>query len=424
MLDTALDAGSAHTQCTFEVFTRRLPVGRRYGVFAGVGRLLDALKEWSFTPEMTVPLIENGLIGPGTAEFLHNMRFTGSIWGYAEGELFFPHSPVLTVRATFAECILLETLVLSILNHDSAIASAGSRMVNAAAGTPLIEMGGRRTHEHAAVAAARAAYIAGFDSTSNVAAGLAYGIPTAGTAAHAFTLLYDDEREAFAAQVARRGTETTLLVDTYDTADAIGLAIDVAGPELGGVRIDSGDLAEQATAARNHLDARGATDTRIVATGDLDEMRIDELKSAPIDTFGVGTRLVTGSGYPTAGMVYKIVEKQEPHGAWTPVAKASPEKETVGGRKWAARELTARGVADREIVASCDTEPEWTETQRPLTIRYVQDGAIETDLCGRTGLAAARERHAASVAELPTSARALHHGLPACQTTLRGLALT
>ena len=172
----------------------------------------------------------------------------GDIDGYAEGELFFPGSPILTVSGTFAECVVLETLVLSVLNHDCAIAAAAARMVTAARGRPLIEMGSRRTHEEAAVAAARAAYLAGFAYTSNLAAGRRYGIPTTGTAAHAFTLLHDDEPAAFASQVAALGKQTTLLVDTYDISQGIRNAIAVAGPDLRAIRIDSGDLSVLAAA--------------------------------------------------------------------------------------------------------------------------------------------------------------------------------
>lgn len=420
MLDAAVASADAQTLCTFEVFTRSLPVGRRYGVFAGVGRLLETLPHCVYSSEHLEWLIDRGTISQVTAQWLATFKFSGSIWGYAEGEVFFPNSPVLTVRAPFAECVLLETLILSILNHDSAIASAAARMVGAACGKPVVELGSRRTHESAAVAAARAAYLAGFESTSNMAAGFAYGVPTIGTSAHAFTLLYDDEERAFEAQVASQGPATTLLIDTFDSVQAARQAVEVAGVKLGGVRIDSGNLDDQATHVRAQLDAKGAVDTHIVATGDLDERRIDALKASPIDVFGVGTSLVTGSGCPTAGMVFKIAEKFDGT-VWQPVAKASPDKQTVGGRKWAARELTTAGVADRELVVVSADEPHWAPHQRALVVPYVVDGAIDDAAVGASGLAAARSRCAASLAELPVSARSLAHGLAACQTALRGL---
>src|ERR671928_825102 len=202
MLAAALADGTAERDCVFEVFARRLPHGRRYGVLAGTGRLLEALPHFRFGDDELAALRDQGLTDQRLLDWLADFRFSGDIDGYAEGDLYFPGSPVLTVRAPFAEGVLLETLALSILNHDSAIASAAARMVAAACERPCIEMGSRRTHEEAAVAAARAAYLVGFASSSNLEAGRRYGVPTTGTSAHAFTLLHDDERAAFAAQVA------------------------------------------------------------------------------------------------------------------------------------------------------------------------------------------------------------------------------
>src|SRR5580704_6547488 len=230
--------------------------------------------------------------------------------------------------------------MLSILNQDSAIGSAGSRMVNAADGRPLIEMGSRRTHEWAAVASARAAYLVGFGSTSNLEAGRDYGIPTSGTSAHAFTLVHDSERDAFAAQLDALGAGTTLLVDTYDVAEAVRIAVDLAGPELGAVRIDSGDLPVVARQVRAQLDSLGASKTRIVLTGDLDEYSIAALAATPVDGYGVGTSLVIGSGAPTAALVYKLVARSDDAdgtGPLRPVAKRSVGKPGRGGRKWAVR---------------------------------------------------------------------------------------
>jgi nicotinate phosphoribosyltransferase len=238
-------------------------------------------------------------------------------------------------------------VLLSILNHDAAVGAAAARMVVAAGGRPIIEMGGRRTHEDAAVAASRAAYLAGFAATSNLAAGRRYGIPTAGTAAHAFTLLYRDEIDAFRAQVAAQGAATTLLVDTYDITAGIDHAVAAAGPQLGAIRIDSGDLGVLAHQARAQLDRLGATGTRIVVSGDLDEHAIAALAAAPVDVYGAGTAVVTGSGAPTAGFVYKLVEVDG-----RPVAKRSEHKASHGGRKAALRVHRASGTAVEEIVVS------------------------------------------------------------------------
>ncbi len=221
MVRAALRNGTAHRRAVFEVFARHLPNGRRYGVVAGTGRLLDALEQFRFG-DAELAFLERAQIADGpTLDFLRDYRFHGDISGYAEGDCYFPGSPILVVEGTFAEAVVLETLALSIFNHDCAIASAASRMVTAAHGRPLVEMGSRRTHERAAVASARAAYITGFTTTSNLRAGYEYGVPTSGTSAHAFTLLHDDEARAFAAQVDSLGPGTTLLVDTYDVPAAV-----------------------------------------------------------------------------------------------------------------------------------------------------------------------------------------------------------
>jgi nicotinate phosphoribosyltransferase len=345
MLRAALRSGAARRRVLFEVFTRALPAGRRYGVLAGTGRLLAALAEFTFGPAELEPLLEHGVVDPDTADYLAGYRFAGDIHAFAEGEPYLADTPVLTVEGTFGECVILETLVLSVLNHDSAVAAAGSRMVTAAAGRPCIEMGTRRAHEQAAVAAARAAYLVGFSATSNLEAGRRWRVPTAGTSAHAFTLVHPSESDAFAAQVAVLGAGTTLLVDTFDVAVGVERAVAVAGADLGAVRIDSGDLAAAARAVRAQLDRLGAAGTRIVATGDLDEHSIARLAAEPVDGFGVGTRLVTGSGAPTAGFVYKLVEVDG-----TPVAKTSVGKATRGGRKAVVRRHDADGVAFADVV--------------------------------------------------------------------------
>ncbi|HEX7746109.1 MAG TPA: nicotinate phosphoribosyltransferase [Micromonosporaceae bacterium] len=368
MLAAALKDGSAERQCVFEVFTRRLPPGRRYGVVAGTARLVDLLRDFRFEGADLEFLRRTGVVDDQTAEWLSRYRFTGDIEGYPEGELFFPGSPILTVSGTFAETVLLETLTLSVLNHDCAIAAAAARMVTAARGRPLIEMGARRAHEEAAVAATRAAYLAGFAFTSNLAAGKRYGIPTAGTAAHAFTLLHDDEASAFAAQVQAQGKGTTLLVDTYDTDQGIRNAIAVAGPDLRAIRLDSGDMSVLARHARELLDSLGASETKIVVSGDLDEHAIAALAAEPVDMYGAGTAVVTGSGAPTAGLVYKLVEVDG-----RPVRKRSEHKATVGGRKTAVRRHKPTGTAIEEIVVA-QGRPEQMPGDRLLQQPYVCGG--------------------------------------------------
>jgi len=413
MLQAALHSGAAQRQCIFEVFARRLPVGRRYGVVAGTARLVEAVRSFRFGDAEMDRLRTADVVDSQTLDFLSGYRFSGNISGYAEGECYFPRSPLLSVESTFAEAVLLETVLLSILNHDSAIASAASRMTNAAGGRPCIEMGSRRTHEWAAVAAARAAYIAGFATTSNLEAGRTHGIPTAGTSAHAFTLLHDDERAAFEAQVACFGPGTTLLVDTYDVATAVSLAVEVAGVGLGAIRLDSGDLLVQAREVRAQLDALGATSTRIIVTSDLDEHAIAALAAAPVDGYGVGTSLVSGSGAPTAELVYKLVARQDHEGHLVDVAKQSKDKATVGGRKWAMRRLDGRGRSEAEVIGIGEM-PATRDSNRPLLVDLIRDGEILVDQ--DKALAAARTRYEQSLAELPPRALQLSRGEPVIDT--------
>ncbi|MBB5870161.1 nicotinate phosphoribosyltransferase [Allocatelliglobosispora scoriae] len=409
MIGAALRDGTAHRPCVFEAFARRLPHGRRYGVVAGTGRLLEMIMDFRFRADEVAWLQEQGIVDAEAAQWLTAYRFTGDIDGYAEGELFFPGSPILTVSGTFAECVVLETLILSVLNHDAAVAAAAARMVTAARGRPIIEMGSRRTHEEAAVAAARAAYLAGFASTSNLAAGLRHGVPTAGTAAHAFTLLHDDEPTAFASQLAASGTQTTMLVDTYDISQGIRNAIAAAGPGLRAIRIDSGDLSVLAAQSRALLDELGAPDVKIVVSGDLDEYAIAALAAEPVDAYGAGTAVVVGSGAPTAGLVYKLVEV-----AGRPVVKRSENKATVGGRKTAVRRHKPTGTATEEIVfvrSAPTPEPGDRTLSRPL----IRAGAL---VDGLPTLEESREHLRAALVSIPWEGLKLSVGDPAIPVTV------
>lgn len=412
MVAAALADGTADRHCTFELFARRLPDGRRYGVVAGTGRFLDALADFRFgEPELTS--LESTL-DRRTLDWLADYRFTGEVDGYPEGELYFPGSPILTVTGSFADAVVLETLALSIFNHDSAVASAAARMVTAAGSRPMIEMGSRRTHEEAAVAAARAAYLAGFGATSNLEAGRRHGIPTAGTAAHAWILLHDDELSAFRSQVEALGVKTTLLVDTYDIRNGIDLAIEAAGPELEAVRIDSGDLGELARQAREQLDSLGATGTKIVLSGDLDEYALASLRAEPVDSYGVGTSVVTGSGAPTAGMVYKLVEVDG-----RPVAKRSSSKESRGGRKSALRRFKPTGTAVEEVVHGIGAKPELGPDDRVLPTPLVRAGA---PVDGLPTLDQSREHLRAALVAVPWEGLKLSRGEPAIPTVFEGMA--
>ena len=425
MLQGALRSGTAGRASVFELFGRRLPASRRFGVVAGTGRLLDAVEDFVFTSAQIDFLHAAGVVDDTTLDYLRDYRFSGTIRGYAEGECYFAGSPLLTVEGTFAEACILETLALSIYNYDCAVASAASRMTIAAHGRPCVDFGARRAHEQAAVAAARASVVGGFVGTSDLEAGMRYGIPTVGTSAHSFTLLHDSEEDAFAAQVASLGPGTTILVDTYDIARGVERAVRAArdaGGELGAVRLDSGDLVAEAFKVRAQLDALGATTTRITVTNDLDEYAIAGLGAAPVDSYGVGTKLVTGSGRPTAALVYKLVERAGADGQMHEVAKFSEGgKATVGGRKWAGRVMDEAGSAVEELVVSAQDRDEALASlaearARPLQVELVRDGVVVEEHRGPQALAAAAERHRSARAELPYDAWRLSEGEPAVPT--------
>jgi nicotinate phosphoribosyltransferase len=404
MLDAALEAGVGDRRCVFELFTRSLPPGRRYGVVGGVARAMDLLDRFVFDDAVLAHLRERGFLHAGTLDWMAEHRFGGDVTAFRDGEVHMPDEPVLTVEGTFAETVVLETLLLSVLNHDSAVAAAAARMLDAAGGRGMMEFGSRRTHEQAAAAAGATSVLLGFAGTSNLEAGRRFGVPTLGTSAHAFTMLFADELTSFEAQVQAFGPGTTLLVDTYDTPTGIENAVKAAGTDLGAVRIDSGDLFEEAVAARRQLDALGATGTHIVVSGDLDEYEIARLADAPVDAYGVGTRLVTGSGAPTAGFVYKLVARALDDGAPAPVAKSSEGKATRGGRKHTWRRL-ADGVAVEDVVTTDDAP---LPDARPLQVARVRDGRRVTPPAHPT----TAEHHRAAMAELPARVRDLSDGDP------------
>jgi nicotinate phosphoribosyltransferase len=280
-----------------------------------------------------------------------------------------------------------------------------------AGGRPVVEMGTRRTHEEAALAAARAAYVCGFTATSNLEAGRRFGIPTMGTSAHSFTLLHDTEREAFTAQVESLGVGTTLLVDTYDIEEAVAAGVEVTKGELGAVRLDSGDLGTLAVKVRRQLDRLGARETRIVVTSDLDEYAIAALAVAPVDGYGVGTSLVTGSGHPTSSLVYKLVAREGDDGEMVAVAKKSQDKVSVGGRKYALRRLDEHGVAEAEVIG-VGHPSEGDRNDRQLLVPLVRGGEV----VARESLDLARERHQRAREELPLMARSMSKGDPVIPT--------
>lgn len=408
MLDAAIQSGNADTQVVFEVFARSLPSGRRFGVFAGVGRLVEEIKAFQFTPEQIEFLRSEKIVSEKTLSWLPNYYFSGEIEGFHEGEIYFGNSPVLTISGSFAECVVLETLVLSILNYDSAVASAAARMRIAAGNRKLIEMGSRRANEDAAVAAARASYIAGFDATSNLLAQFRYGIPTLGTSGHAFTLLFDSEKDAFQAQLSAMGENTTFLVDTFDVENAVNTAVKITKGKLGNIRIDSGDLAETANKVRTQLDRLGATSTKITVTNDLDEDAIAGLAAASVDAYGVGTSLVTGSGAPTASFVFKMVSKFDGH-KWNDVSKRSAGKYNLPGRKIAVRQFE-NGIAKNDAISAANKDLDG----RKLQVRYLENRRNLYE----TSLQNARQRFRESLQELPPAAKRLSDGEPALEVII------
>ncbi|MEM7325473.1 MAG: nicotinate phosphoribosyltransferase [Actinomycetota bacterium] len=401
MLDAALRSGQATKRSVFELFTRGLPEHRGYGVVAGTARALDAIGRFTFADDELSWLADNKVISPDALTYLSTYRFTGDIWGYREGDLYGANSPVLTVEAPFAEAVVLETVLLSIFNHDAAVASAVARMVDAADGRAVIEGGARRGHEIGSVDAARAAYLAGAAATSNLEAGRAYGIPTIGTIGHAFILAHNSEEQAFNAQHDLLGSDTTYLVDTYDIPAGIRAAVAVAGPNLGGIRIDSGDLAVESANARRLLDELGASGARIIVSGDLDEWSIRDLADAPIDGYLVGTNLITGSGHPTASMIYKLVAI-EADGRLHSVNKRSSGKGTTGGRKAAFR------MDDHDLlVVNNEATPDAVPTPdggRRLQVRLIEHGEPVSPLAT---LDEARDWCRDCVAALDAQARSL-----------------
>lgn len=394
MLEAALESGVAGKKSVFELFTRRLPENRLYGVVAGTQRAIEAILKFTFDEEDLDYLSD--FLKPSTIDYLRDFRFEGTVTGYREGDFFFPQSPIVTIESTFAAGILLETILLSIFNYDSAVAGAASHIKLVAGNCKISELGSRRTNEISAVYAARAAYIAGFDSTSNLEAGRRWPeIPVYGTSAHAFTLAHETEVEAFEYQVKALGAKTTLLVDTYDIEQGIRNAVEVAGVKLGAIRIDSGDPFVEVPKARALLNELGAVDTRIVLSGDMNRETIEALVKAgvEVDSFGVGTDVVTGGGAPSCSFVYKLVSIEREDGTMRPVAKKSSSKASVGGLKSAYREYNDDWTVKAEHIYVRTAASQLSALQVP----YIVKG----NLVSYFTLAEARELHKDNLRHAP-----------------------
>ena len=390
---------------TFELFVRELPPERSYLVAAGLAQAVEYLATLRFADDEIAWLRSAPALAPVPARFfeehLARFRFTGDVWAVAEGEVVFGHEPLLRVTAPAPEAQLVETALLAIVVFQTAVASKASRVVHAAAGRSVVEFGSRRAHGlDAARLAARAAYIGGCEGTSNVEAARQFEIPMSGTMAHSWVMAFDREIDAFREYMRLFGDRTTLLIDTYDTVAAAHHIVE-AGLRPAAVRIDSGDLRALAKRVRAVFDAGGLQDTRILASGDLDEHRIAALvrDGAPIDVFGVGTAISAVSDAPALGGVYKLVEATD-HGTTRPTIKLSPGKRTFPGRKQVWRVVDG-DTAVHDVIGLAD-EPEGHG--RPLLKCVMRNGQR---LQPPESVDAMRERCRARVSELPATLRAL-----------------
>lgn len=354
--------GTHNKKAVFEAFFRKLPFGNGYTVYAGLERIVAYIRNLRFEESDLAYLREQEEnYDPAFLEELRNFRFQGTIYSVKEGALVFPNEPLIRVEGRMLEAQLVETALLNYMNYQTLIATKASRIKQVAGNDTLMEFGTRRAQEaDAALWGTRAAYLAGFDATSNMLAGKMFGIPTKGTHAHSWVQSHDSEEEAFQRYADALPGQVTLLVDTYDTLNSgvphaieLGKRLQKQGKRLASVRLDSGDLAYLSIKTREMLDKAGLTDVKIVASNDLDEHTIMNLKvqGARIDSWGVGTQLITAADQPTLGGVYKLVAREADDGTYLPTIKisANPEKVTTPGIKDMYRLIdpdTGKAIAD------------------------------------------------------------------------------
>ena len=395
---------------TFELFVRGLPDHRRYLMAAGLEQALDYLEHVRFTADeiawlRTLPALAD--VSPAFFDqYLPSFRFTGDVWAVEEGEIVFSHEPLVRVTAPAAEAQLVETALLGLITFQTSVASKAARVVTAAAGRSVIEFGSRRAHGlEAAMFAARAAFVAGCASTSNLEAGRRFGVPVSGTMAHSWVMGFADEIDAFRQYMQIFGAHTTLLIDTYDTVAAARRIVS-AGLTPTAVRLDSGDLLTLAQQVRRIFDEGGLASTRILVSGDLDEHRIADLiaAGAPIDGFGVGTAISTVRDAPALGGVYKLVETTT-DGTPRPTVKLSTGKRTFPGRKQVWR-VTEGGIARHDVMG---LEGERGQDGRALLTRVMRRGER---VAPAVPLEEIRQRAAERLAQLPADVRSLDAGAP------------
>jgi nicotinate phosphoribosyltransferase len=371
-----------HHRAVFELFTRKLPTGRNYMIVAGLEQALEYLSTLRFSSDQLDYLREHPSFKNVSREFfqhLGDLKFTGDVWAMPEGTAAFGMEPLVRITAPIIEAQIVETFLLSAINFQTMIASKASRVVTAAGDRQIVEFGTRRAHgSEAGMLAARAAYIGGCIGTSNVEAGHVFGIPTFGTLAHSFVMSFDEEDEAFRAFLKVFPETATVLVDTYDTISAVQRLARDFGTSIPAVRLDSGDLLELSKQVRKILDDAGMEDTRIFASGDLNEYKIRDLisRGAAIDSFGVGTELATSYDSPALSGVYKLTALEE-NGRMSMRIKLSHDKETYPGAKQVWRFTDSSGHYVRDLIALAD-EPHPVADDNssclPLLERVMKDG--------------------------------------------------
>ncbi len=410
------EAGKAENRATFELFVRRLPWNRNFVLAAGLAQAVEYLQNLRFTAAeiaylKTLPQFEH--TRPEFFDMLAGLRFTGDVFAVREGTPLFAGEPFLTIRAPLIEAQLVETYLLATIGFESTIATKAARVVRAAVGQAVVEFGTRRAHSpEAGVLAARAAYIGGCTGTSNTEAGYRYGVPVFGTAAHSWVMAFPSELVAFERLQQLLGDKTVYLIDTYDTLEGARRAASL-GPPLWGVRLDSGNLGELATAVRRILNEAGLVDAKIMATGDLNEYKIQELVAsrAPIDVFGVGTELSSSADAPSLGVVYKLVELEEAGSRRYPV-KLSHDKQTLPGAKQIFRSADHDVLARSSECYSCGQDGTACEAlQRPVMIA----GQLVEPL---PSVAEARRYAAESLGRLPATCLSLFASEPSWRVTI------
>jgi nicotinate phosphoribosyltransferase len=393
---------------TFDLFIRRLPENRSYFLFAGLEETLQYLQNIRFNDEHLGYLQKQGF-RQDFLEYLQGFKFTGEVWSIPEGTLAFPNEPLMRVTAPIIESQLVETFLLNTINLQTMIATKTSRVIQAAGGKSVIEFGLRREQGiDAGMKVARSSYIAGCQGTSNVLAGMAYGIPLFGTMAHSFIMSYPKEIEAFRAFAKTFPNKSTLLIDTYDDLAGAEKAVVVAkeleanGFKLGGVRLDSGDLAETSKKVRKILDRNELGYVKIFVSGDLDEYRITQLldDGAKIDAFGVGTKMGTSADRPYLDVIYKLCETMAPDGSFSPIMKLSKDKITLPGRKQVYRFKGVDGMFKGDAIALADEKLE----DEPLLVKVMENGKLNYDL---PSLNEIRTKAAENLSKLPDEFKVL-----------------